>query len=119
MKQPLFIQNGRVERGTTAARTIGFPTANIPFEEPDLSGTYAGKVIVGDAEYRAAVYANQERQVLEAYLFDFSGNLYGKQITIMLFEKLADAERFRDSKDQKTFIEWAVSEVRKYFNREE
>lgn len=114
---PLLVQTGKVERGTEKARETGFPTVNIHFEEPSISaGTYAGKVIVADSEYKAAIYANQRWQVLEAYLLDFSGDLYGKEITVILFEKLVDAERFRDSKDQKTFIEWAVAEVQKYFD---
>lgn len=116
---PLFAQTGTVEHGIDSAKTIGFPTANVHFEEPDISGTYAGKVVVEGTEYRAAVYANQKRHVLEAHILDFSGDLYGKRITVVLFEKLIDAEKFRDWKDEKTFVEWAVTEVRKYFNREE
>lgn len=119
MKKPLLVQKGIVEHGTAMAQRVGFPTINIPFTEPGISGTYAGKVIVGDVQYRAAVYANQKRKVLEAYLFDFSGDLYGKEITVRLLKKLATAEEFRDSKDARTFIEWAVTEVRKYFNKVE
>jgi FAD synthase len=116
MKKPLFVQSGKVERGTMMARKVGFPTANIHFEEPDISGTYAGKVIVDDGEYRAAVYANQKRQVFEAYLFDFFGDLYGKQITVVLLCKLAEAKKFQNVKDKQDFIEWAVTGVRKYFD---
>lgn len=119
MKKPLLVQSGKVERGTKMARKVGFPTANIPFEETEFSGTYAGKVMVNNTEYRAAVYANQERHVLEAYLFDFSGDLYGKQVTITLFEKLIEAKEFRGKHDEKSFIEWAVAEVQKYFNQSE
>lgn len=119
MKKRLFVQKGTVERGTNMARKVGFPTVNIHFAEPNISGTYAGKVIVEGEEYRAAVYANQKRQVLEAYLFDFSGDLYGKQMTVMLFEKLAETKAFRDTQDEQSFINWAVAEVQKYFNEME
>lgn len=116
---PLFSQTGVVEKGTAQARKIGFPTANVHYEQAEISGTYAAKVLIGKAEYQSAVYANQARQFLEAHLFDFSEDLYGKEVTIILLEKIADSEDFRDSKDEKTFIEYIVSEVRKYFNREE
>jgi len=116
--KPLFTQSGIVEEGTEVARKTGFPTANIRFEQADISGTYAGIVIVDDVKYQSAVYANQERHLLEAHLFNFSGDLYGKKITVLLLKKLLDAEKFRDSKDQKTFIDWAVREVEKYFDRE-
>lgn len=98
---------------------IGFPTANIRFTDPDISGTYAGKVVVDGVEYRSAIYANQKRGVLEAFLFDFSGDLYGKSVTMTLLERLAESKEFRGEQDQKSFIDWAVTEVEKYFNREE
>lgn len=116
--KPLFTQSGIVEGGIEVARKTGFPTANIRFEQADISGTYAGIVVVDDVKYQSAVYANQERHLLEAHLFNFSGDLYGKKITVLLLKKLLDAEKFRDSKDQKTFIDWAVREVEKYFDRE-
>lgn len=120
MKKPLFVQNGKVERGAKVARKVGFPTINIHFEAPDISaGTYAGKVIVEGAEHRAAVYANQDRHILEAHLFDFSGDLYGKQATVILLEKLTESEVFQGPQDQRSFIEWAVTEVQKYFNKVE
>ena len=117
MKKPLLVQNGKVERGTALARETGYPTVNIRFAAPDISGTFAGQVMVGDTEYRAAVYADQERQVLEAHLFDFSGDLYGRQVTIVLLEKLAEAQGFHSTYGERSFIDWAVAEVRKYFNR--
>lgn len=114
---PILTERGTVEKGTAAARGTGFPTANIPYDQADVSGTYAALVLVEGQEYQAAVYANLERNVLEAHLFDFSGDLYGKEMTVMLLEKIAGAEKFRDYKDEKTFIEWVVSEVKNYFNK--
>ena len=115
--KPLFTQSGVVENGTAFARGTGFPTANIPFEQADISGTYAGRVLVDDTFYQSAVYANQERRLLEAHLLDFTGDLYGKEIAVQLLEKIAPTEKFRDLKDRMTFIEWAVTEVKKYFNK--
>lgn len=119
MKKPLFIQKGTVERGTRMAQRVGFPTVNIPFTEPGISGTYAGKVLVDENEYRSAVYANEKRHVLEAHLLDFSGDLYGKEITVTLLKRLVEAKEFRGKQDEKSFIEWVVAEVQKYFNRVE
>lgn len=116
---PILIEEGIVEQGMAEARATGFPTANIRLSDPDLSGTYAGKVLVDDVEYRAAIYANQKRGVLEAFLFGFAGNLYGKKVTMTLLERLAEAKTFRGKQDEKSFIDWAVKEVEKYFNREE
>lgn len=117
--EPILTKRGVVEKGTEEAKNTGFPTANIRFTEQDISGTYAGKVVVDDVTYRAAIYANRERSVLEAYLFDFSGSLYGKRVTMTLLERLVESKVFRGRQDQKSFIDWAVKEVEKYFNREE
>ncbi len=116
---PIFAKSGVVERGTQEAVKTGFPTANIPYADPDIAGTYAGKVTVDRVEYRAAIYANQKHGILEAFLFDFSGNLYGKMVTMILLERLVDPKVFRGKQDEKSFIDWAVAEVQKYFNREE
>ena len=116
-RTPLFVQDGIVERGTKAANVIGFPTANIRFGAPGVSGTYAGKVLVESDEYAAAIYANRKRRLLEAHLLDFSGDLYGKRITVILLARLAEEKAFLDVQDQRRFIGWAVAEVRKYFDK--
>ncbi|MEK9151321.1 MAG: riboflavin kinase [Patescibacteria group bacterium] len=113
----LLTCSGTVEQGIESATDLGFPTANIRFEAPDISGTYAGKVLVGKDEYYAAVYANRKRRLLEAHLLDFSGDLYGKPITVILLERLAEAKVFLDPEDQRNFVERAVAEVERYFNR--
>ncbi|MDP3957674.1 MAG: riboflavin kinase [bacterium] len=120
MKKPLLVQEGKVERGTKMARKVGYPTVNIHYDDVEtLPGTYAGKVVVEDMEYHAAVYVNQKRQVLEAHLLDISLDLYGKEITVILLERLVEAKAFRGRLDEQSFIEWAVKEVRKYFNERE
>jgi FAD synthase len=118
-KKPILIQKGVVEEGLATAREVGFPTANIRFSDPEVSGTYASRVRVDDTEYRAAIYANQKRSVLEAHLLDFSGDLYGKDVTMILLERMAESKTFQGTQDEKSFIDWAVAEVEKYFNREE
>ncbi|HLC95485.1 MAG TPA: riboflavin kinase, partial [Patescibacteria group bacterium] len=67
-------------------------------------------------EYLAALYANQKQQVLESHLLDFSGDLYGKQITVIVYKKLAEAKKFESTQDEHSFIEQAVTAVRAYFN---
>lgn len=117
---PLFTIKGVVQNGKKEAGSVGFPTANVSFVQPDLvAGTYAGVVTVDGEEYQAAVYADQRRQVLEAHLLNFSESLYGKRVTVTLLEHIVESKRFRSRQDQKSFIEWAIKEVEKYFHREE
>lgn len=87
---------GRVEHGDKRGRTIGFPTANVElgtYQRPCL-GVYA--VLAGVDEGGATVWhkgvANIGRRPtvggvterLEAHLFDFDGDLYGRHLRIRL-----------------------------------
>jgi riboflavin kinase/FMN adenylyltransferase len=85
---------GIVSHGDKRGRTIGFPTANVPLGrhlEP-ARGVYAvtirlsgGTVYKGVANIgrRPTVNAGPESR-LEVNLFDFSGDIYGSDITVAL-----------------------------------
>lgn len=95
----------RVVRGAQLGRTLGYPTANIRFggKTPALSGIYATWVHgVGD-EPIASVSSlgtrptvNGTEPLLEAHLFDFHGDLYGRRITVEFVARLRDEETFDD-----------------------
>jgi riboflavin kinase / FMN adenylyltransferase len=91
--------DGTVVPGDQRGGTLGFPTANLRVE-PDLLvpafGIYAGAA--GDR--RAAVsigvnphYGGTERRV-EAYLLDWTGDLYGQRIVLELWQRLRDERAF-------------------------
>ncbi|MBB1089320.1 bifunctional riboflavin kinase/FAD synthetase [Lysobacter sp. SG-8] len=96
---------GRVVRGQQLGRTLGYPTANLRFggRTPALSGIYASWVHgVGEAP-RASVSSLGTRPtvdgvepLLEAHLFDFDGDLYGRRIEVEFVAKLRDELKFDD-----------------------
>jgi len=88
---------------------------NIPLESADISGIYAARVKAEGKELFAAAFADPERKVLEAYLFDFAGDLYGKEITIELHDKIRDPQRFFNDAALRTAIADDVTKVREYF----
>ena len=90
---------GTVVAGEARGGTLGFPTANLDVR-PELlvpgNGIYAG----GAAEHRAAIsigtnphYGGHERRV-EAYLLEFSGDLYGQRLVVELWQRLRDEQAF-------------------------
>jgi len=97
---------GVVERGDQRGRELGFPTANVGVPDDILlpaAGIYAGWY-GGD---RAAAISVGRRPmfkdgaapvVLEAYLLDFAGDLYGDHARVSFVSRLRDEERF-DSVD--------------------
>lgn len=97
--------SGRVVHGRALGRKLGYPTANLRFggKVPALRGIYATWVHgVGDVPMasvssfgtRPTVYGTEP--LLEAHLFDFDGDLYGRRIAVEFVARLRDEEKFDD-----------------------
>ena len=93
----------RVVRGRQLGRTLGFPTANLRFDgkTPPLSGIFATRVHGVGAQPWPSVSSFGTRPtvdgvepLLEAHLFDFDGDLYGRRIEVEFVAKLRDEEKF-------------------------
>ena len=96
---------GVVQHGIQAGRSIGFPTANIAVEYGQKlvpkTGGYAVRVMVNEREYGGMFNVGSRTTLnhpdtisLEAHIFDFDGNIYGKNITISLVKRLRDELQF-------------------------
>ncbi|MFB9216564.1 bifunctional riboflavin kinase/FAD synthetase [Vibrio sinaloensis] len=106
--------SGRVSHGRKLGRTIGFPTANIPLKRcvSPVSGVYTVQALgLGDepiggvANIGNRPTVNGVRQQLEVHLFDFKANLYGKQLEIVLLDKIRDEHKFESFDALKQQIE--------------
>jgi riboflavin kinase/FMN adenylyltransferase len=96
---------GKVVRGRQLGRQLGYPTANLRLagKRPALSGIYATWVHGIGPEPRASVSSLGTRPtvmgvepLLEAHVFDFDGDLYGRRIEVEFVAKLRDEEKFDD-----------------------
>jgi riboflavin kinase/FMN adenylyltransferase len=94
---------GHVVRGAQLGRTLGFPTANLRFggKVPALSGIYATWVHgVGPrpwpsvSSFGTRPTVDGREPLLEAHLFDFAGDLYGRRIRVEFVARLRDEEKF-------------------------
>ncbi len=106
---------GVVGPGAARARTLGFPTINIPLTETDVSGIYAATVTAGSATYLAAVYADQRRHILEAHVLNFSNDIQGV-VTIELLKKIRESRTCIDDKALRAAIAEDVRAVRDHFH---
>lgn len=97
---------GKVVRGKQLGRTLGFPTANLQLaRETTLAhGIYAVRVIRADATWHDGVASFGRRPtfdngeaLLESFLFDFSGSLYGEQIGVEFHCYLRGEEKFESA----------------------
>lgn len=103
---------GTVTEGEHIGMSLGFPTANIPLNDKSVSGIYVGEVMCREKVYKAALYANQKRNILEAHLLDFSETIYGEVITITVLEKIRDDASFPDLATLKEAIANDIATVR-------
>jgi riboflavin kinase/FMN adenylyltransferase len=96
---------GHVVHGRQLGRELGFPTANLRFggKTPALSGIYASWVHGVGSVPRASVSSLGTRPtvagiepLLEAHLFDFNGDLYGRRIEVEFVAKLREELKFPD-----------------------
>jgi riboflavin kinase/FMN adenylyltransferase len=97
---------GPVERGDARGRELGFPTANVAVPERvclPADGIYAGTFVAGDGIERPAAislgrrptfYVDAKKSLLEAYVLDFDGDLYGQRAKVRFVERIRGEEQF-------------------------
>jgi len=100
-----FSLSGRVVYGDRLGHTLGYPTANIPLKRriSPVHGIFVAAVhgISGASHYGAAYVGsrpavNGQREMLEVYVFDFSGELYGQHLQVELLHQLRGDAKFEN-----------------------
>lgn len=92
---------GEVIGGDRRGRELGFPTANVRLEGRDAPpfGVYAARLDGLPAAVSVGVrptFGDGLEPLIEAHVLDFSGDLYGRDVVIELFELIRPEERFDD-----------------------
>jgi riboflavin kinase / FMN adenylyltransferase len=102
-----YTYSARVQHGQKLGRTLGFPTANLPWPQHDpvnampMRGVYAVCVQFGQAKVFKAVASLGTRPVvqgieplLEVHVLDFRGELYGLRMQVEFVAKLREEWNF-------------------------
>lgn len=102
LSRPFAIE-GPVIDGDKRGRTIGFPTANMelgPYLRPAY-GIYAVRVRFPDGSVKAGAASlgirpmfDPPKELLETYILDYTGDLYGQTLEVSLIERLRGEEKF-------------------------
>lgn len=117
---------GRVEHGQKLGRKLGFPTANIMLGDyllPKL-GIYAVRAAIDETDHPAWIdgvaslgyrptVGGQEIQ-FEVYLFDYSGDLYGRHLRVALLEFLRPELKFPGLDELKAQIAADCDQARQF-----
>jgi riboflavin kinase/FMN adenylyltransferase len=120
-----FSIDGRVVHGTKRGRDFGFATANIRLRggKSPLFGVFAVEVFgVGERALRGVANLGFRPSVdsgrlplLEAHLFDFSGDLYGRRLKVCFLHKIRDEIRFSGLENLKARIADDVVSAKRFF----
>jgi riboflavin kinase/FMN adenylyltransferase len=98
-----FAIEGVVQKGDQRGRELGYPTANLmlgDYQRPKY-GIYAVRVTLEDGSEHPGVASlgvrptfEPAKELLEAHLFDFDGDLYGRKIEVALHAYIREEKRF-------------------------
>ena len=106
--------DGIVQRGRQVGKKIGFPTCNIDIQDYVLAkpGVYAVKVLrsnnskylrgIANLGYRPTF--NQKKILLEVHLFNYSGNLYNKLLSVEFLKFIREEKKFKNVNQLKSQI---------------
>lgn len=117
-----FMIGGHVVRGQQLGRNLGYPTANIRLgrRTSPINGIFAVRVhgvsvdaLPGVASLGVRPTVNGVEPILEAHLFDFNGDLYGRRIDVEFVAKLRDEEKFSTLEVMVEQIDLDAAEARK------
>jgi riboflavin kinase/FMN adenylyltransferase len=116
-----YTLRGRVVHGAKRGRALGFPTINLALPKERLlprDGIYAMWAEMGEGRFKAAAslgvrptFGGGER-VLEAYLLDFSGEVYGEEVEIAFVKRLRDEIAFASPAELSAQIARDVEETK-------
>jgi len=98
--------SGEVIPGMRLGREIGFPTANLTLPATNrlaygvyaVRATFDGRTHDGVASYGVRPTVDGVEPLLETFVFDFSGDLYGKEMTLQFVAHIREELKF-DSLD--------------------
>ena len=114
---------GVVQKGREVGKKIGFPTCNIDIKDYVLAkpGVYAvrtlrennSKYLKGIANLGYRPTFNQKKILLEVHLFNFSGNLYNKYLSVDFLKFIRKEKKFKNVNQLRAQIKTDLNTAKK------
>ena len=117
-----WFMQGKIIKGDQKARLINFPTANMKPGNHILpkQGVYCVKILFQGNLYRGIANFGERPTVivvnllLETHIFDFNGDIYGKELTVEFLTFIRPEKKFKDFKSLTNQIQKDVIKAKKY-----
>ncbi len=116
-----FISGRVATEGRHVGRSLGFPTANLhpePDKYPLSEGVYAVSVPLDGREYRGIANFGPRptfgdgRVVCETYIDGYSGDLYGKELTVYFDFRIRDVRKFSSQEELRRQLQRDLEKIR-------
>lgn len=123
LSRPFAIE-GDVIHGDKRGRDLGWPTANLELHNylRPKYGIYAVRILLDNGSEHAGVASlgirptfDPPRELLEAVLFDFDGDLYGRTIEVALHHYLRPEMKFDSVEALKVQMDADATQAREFF----
>jgi riboflavin kinase / FMN adenylyltransferase len=115
-----FVMTGEVVRGEQRGRTIGYPTANLVPDPRFVTPAFGVYACLANGSIPAAVsigvrptFETRLGELVEAYLLDFDGDLYGSELELTFLERLRGELAFDGVEELVAQIERDVEDTRR------
>jgi len=115
---------GRVIKGFSRGRHIGFPTANLnPDNDIIPSGVFITESLLGSKKFPSVTNIghcptfNKNKIDVESYIMNLQTDLYGKKMSILLLKKIRDEKKFDSPESLKKQIQKDIYITKQYFNK--
>ena len=116
----------KVEKGRQLGKKIGYPTCNLDIKDYVIAkpGVYAVKIFQKNKNFSLKGIANlgyrptfrQKKILLEVYIFNFSGNLYNKHLTIEFINFIRKEKKFKNINQLRKQINLDLKSAKKKLN---
>ncbi|MFQ6110408.1 MAG: bifunctional riboflavin kinase/FAD synthetase [Nitrospinota bacterium] len=111
---------GRVVKGSSRGKALGFPTANLDTEGVmiPLAGIYAGRALLRGHTYGAVINIGWSPTFgdvgfrVEVHILDFSEDIQGEELELVFIRRLREERRFGSAQELALQIERDVEEAR-------
>lgn len=122
-----YTVTGVVEHGRQLGRRLGFPTLNVAPQAHKMmppNGVYAVRVEIDGEEFAGIgnvgvkpTVTNENRMLVESYLFDYHENAYGKKVSVKLYEFRRPERKFADVQEMKECIDRDIEYGKIFFQK--